>query len=114
MRGGGRAQVPYPYRPDADFAYLTGVRTPHALAAISSSAGRGHGAFTLFVPEPSPGLAQWDGAPLNAAAAEEVFGANAAFPMSQVLQTPTRLGPPLSSLLGTWPLPNPTEPIVAD
>ena len=106
MRGGGHAQVPYPYRPDADFAYLTGVRTPHALAAISSSAGRGQGAFTLFVPDPSPGLAQWEGAPLNAAAAEEVFGANAAFPMSQVHHTPRRLDAPLSAFSDTWPLAN--------
>lgn len=76
--------MPYPYRPDADFAYLTGVRSPHSLAAISSATGSGHGAFTLFVPEPSASLAQWEGLPLNAAAAEEVFGANAAFPLSQV------------------------------
>jgi len=76
--------VPYPYRPDADFAYLTGVRSPHSLAAISSATGSGHGAFTLFVPEPSASLAQWEGLPLNAAAAEEVFGANAAFPLSQL------------------------------
>lgn len=65
--------------------YLTGVRQPGMLAAISSSKGSGKGAFTLFVPDASQSEAQWNGPLLNTAAAEEVFGANAAFPMSQVL-----------------------------
>jgi Aminopeptidase P, N-terminal domain len=64
--------------------YLTGVRQPGILAAISSARGSGKGAFTLFVPDVSQAAAQWDGALLNNAAAEEVFGAHAAFPMSQV------------------------------
>lgn len=65
--------------------YLTGVRQPGALAAICSAEGSGQGAFTLFVPDASASAAQWEGPSLNTAAAEEVFGANAAFPMSQVL-----------------------------
>jgi Aminopeptidase P, N-terminal domain len=69
---------------EADIMYLTGVRQPGILAAISSARGSGKGAFTLFVPDASQAAAQWDGALLNNAAAEEVFGANAAFPMSQV------------------------------
>lgn len=76
--------VPYPYRPDANFLYLTGVRTPGSLAAISSAEGSGQGAFTLFVPEASASVAQWDGSRLNASAAEEIFGANSAFPMTQL------------------------------
>jgi hypothetical protein len=71
---------------EADIMYLTGVRQPGILAAISSARGSGKGAFTLFVPDASQAAAQWDGALLNNAAAEEVFGANAAFPMSQVLR----------------------------
>ncbi len=69
---------------DADLVYLTGLRQPGALAAISSAEGSGKGAFTLFVPDASSTAAQWEGPSVNAAAAEEVFGANAAFPMSQV------------------------------
>lgn len=80
--------VPYPYRPDVNFLYLTGVRTPGSLAAISSAEGSGQGAFTLFVPDSSPSVAQWEGPQLNAAAAEEIFGANSAFPMTQL---PSRL-----------------------
>lgn len=76
--------VPYPYRPDADMVYLTGVRQPGTLAAISSAEGSGKGAFTLFVPDASQSAMQWEGPPLNTAAAEEIFGANAAFPMSQL------------------------------
>lgn len=64
--------------------YLTGVRQPGTLAAISSAEGSGKGAFTLFVPDASQSATQWEGPPLNTAAAEEIFGANAAFPMSQV------------------------------
>lgn len=60
------------------------MRTSGSLAAISSAEGSGQGAFTLFVPDSSPSVAQWEGPQLNAAAAEEVFGANAAFPMTQV------------------------------
>lgn len=76
--------VPYPYRPDANFLYLTGVRTSGSLAAISSAEGSGQGAFTLFVPDPSQLTAQWEGPQLHTAAAQEIFGAHSAFPMSQL------------------------------
>lgn len=38
--------IPYPYRPDADLLYLTGLTQPSCIAAISSDAS-----LTLFVPE---------------------------------------------------------------
>lgn len=76
--------VPYPYRPDADFTYLTGIRQANVLAAVSSATGSGQGAYTLFVPDHSPNGELWEGSSISTAAAEGLFGANAAFPMSQL------------------------------
>lgn len=75
-----RAQViPYPYRQSADFLYLTGITQPYALAAVDSSRR-----YTLFVPDPDAWREQWDGARLGAEAAEAVFGADEALPLSKV------------------------------
>lgn len=48
--------IPYPYRQDADFLYLTGVCQP-GVALISQSC------FTLFVPNPDPQVTPSDAPP---------------------------------------------------
>jgi Aminopeptidase P, N-terminal domain len=50
-------------------------------------------AFTLFVPDFDPAKELWDGARLNCEAAVEVFGADAAFPLSEVRQADDWLEP---------------------
>lgn len=83
--------IPYPYRQSADFLYLTGVTQPYALAAIDSSQR-----YALFVPDRDSWREQWDGARLGVEAAEAVFGADEALPLSQVQP------PPCWVLLHCW------------
>ncbi|KAK9811610.1 hypothetical protein WJX72_006911 [[Myrmecia] bisecta] len=71
--------IPYPYRQDADFLYLTGIQQ-QAVAVIESAASGG--VYTLFVPQSEK--AQWDGARMNCDAAVDVFGADDAYPMTEL------------------------------
>ena len=81
--------IPHPYRPDADFAHFTGVTQPGCVAAIVAGGGGGGGLgrnhrFVLFVPDGDARAAAWDGAPVDARAATAAFGADDAWPMSEV------------------------------
>ena len=83
--------IPHPYRPDADFTHFTGVTQPGCIAAIvaggggGSDGGRGGGGrLILFVPDGDARAAAWDGAPLTPGAAVTYFGAEDAYPMSEV------------------------------
>ncbi|KAL6771209.1 ICP55 [Auxenochlorella protothecoides x Auxenochlorella symbiontica] len=81
--------IPYPYRQDADFLYLTGITQPGAVALITA----GQGDMVLFVTDPDETRERWDGARCSAAAATDVFGAVAAYPMSELpRQLPRMLG----------------------
>ncbi|KAK9822676.1 hypothetical protein WJX81_007251 [Elliptochloris bilobata] len=80
--------IPYPYRQDADFLYLTGI-TQQAVAVISAPSTPGEARYTLFVPKGSLERERWDGASLNCEAAVGVFGADEAYPVSEL---ETRLG----------------------
>ncbi|KAG2493917.1 hypothetical protein HYH03_007853 [Edaphochlamys debaryana] len=69
--------IPWPYRQDADFFYLTGLMQ-HGLALIS---GPRPGSpndvnYTLFIDAPNPTKERWDGATVSREAAREVFGAD--------------------------------------
>lgn len=72
--------IPFPYRPDADFLHLTGLAQPGAVAVVEA----GRGDLTLFYTDPDVHRERWDGARMGAAAAADVFGAAAAFPLSEV------------------------------
>lgn len=69
---------------NADFLYMTGVGQSGLLAAIKASPGGSSTTYTLFVPPATPERDIWDGERLNAEAAVELFGAHAAFPMTEV------------------------------
>lgn len=71
--------IPYPYRQSADFLYLTGIAQPCALAVVDSNRH-----YRLFVSDPDAWREQWDGVRLGAEAAAEVFGADEAYPLSQM------------------------------
>jgi hypothetical protein len=71
--------IPYPYRPGADFLYLTGVAQPYAVAVLDANRQ-----YSLFVADPDAWREQWDGQRLSPEAALEVFGADQAFPLSMV------------------------------
>ena len=52
--------VPYRYRQDSDFFYLTGFDEPEAVAVLVP--GRPQGEFVMFVRERDPVREAWDGA----------------------------------------------------
>jgi Xaa-Pro aminopeptidase len=73
--------IPYPYRQDADFHYLTGIIQPGPVATIQAN-----GKFTLFYPDRDSWRETWDGTRLSQDATLEYFGADEAFPLSEMPQ----------------------------
>jgi Xaa-Pro aminopeptidase len=74
--------VHHPFRPDSDFFYLTGFPEPEAVVVLVP--GRAHGEYILFCREKDPEKELWDGhrAGLQGAVAE--YGADDAFPISDL------------------------------
>ena len=74
--------VLYPFRPDSDFYYLTGFAEPEAVAVLMP--GRRQAQYILFCRERDPERETWDGrrAGLEGAVAE--YGADDAFPYSDL------------------------------
>jgi Xaa-Pro aminopeptidase len=73
--------IPYPYRQDADFQYLTGIIQSGPIATIQAN-----GKFSLFYPDRDAWRETWDGARLSQDATLEYFGADEAFPLSEMPQ----------------------------
>ncbi|KAG2448403.1 hypothetical protein HYH02_006295 [Chlamydomonas schloesseri] len=83
--------IPWPYRQDPDYYYLTGLNQ-HGLAIITSAraaagdqgpagaggggGGGGGGRFILFIDAPNAQRTKWDGAGVSREVAAEVFGAD--------------------------------------
>lgn len=74
--------VEYPYRPDSDFYYLTGFAEPEAVLVLIP--GRKHGEFILFCRERDPLLETWTGRRNGPERAGERFGAEDAFPITDI------------------------------
>jgi len=74
--------VHYPFRQSSDFTYLTGFPEPDALAVIAP--GRKDGAFVLFCRPKDPEREQWDGPRAGVEAAAGTYGADQAFPLSEL------------------------------
>ncbi len=74
--------VEYPYRPDSDFYYLTGFHEPEAVAVLVP--GRPQGEYVLFCREKHPEQEQWNGARAGLEGACDQFGADDAFPISDI------------------------------
>lgn len=71
--------IPYPYRQNADFHYMTGIIQPGCLATIN-----GRGEFIVFYPDEDDMRNTWTGPLLNKAAAVDFFDADEAVPMSRM------------------------------
>ncbi|URD72143.1 xaa-Pro aminopeptidase [Musa troglodytarum] len=69
--------VPYPFRQDADFLYITGCLQPGGIAVLSEECG-----LCMFMPDPDPHDAVWQGQVAGVEAALEFFKADKAFPLS--------------------------------
>lgn len=72
----------YPYRQDSDFYYLTGFPEPEALAVIIP--GREQGQFILFCRENDPEKEIWHGRRAGLEGACEQYGADDAFPITDI------------------------------
>ncbi|MCW8829062.1 MAG: Xaa-Pro aminopeptidase [Gammaproteobacteria bacterium] len=74
--------VEYPYRPDSDFYYLTGFPEQEAVAVLVP--GRDHGEYLLFCRENDPQMETWNGRRAGLEGAMERYGADDAFPISDI------------------------------
>jgi Xaa-Pro aminopeptidase len=74
--------VKYHYRPDSDFYYLTGFAEPEAVAVLIP--GRAQAEYVLFVRERDPTRETWDGRRAGPEGATRDYGADDAFPISDI------------------------------
>jgi Xaa-Pro aminopeptidase len=74
--------VEYAYRQDSDFYYLTGFDEPESVAVLVP--GREHAEYILFVRERDPARETWDGRRAGPAGARRAFGADDAFPITDI------------------------------
>ncbi|MCW8827165.1 MAG: Xaa-Pro aminopeptidase [Gammaproteobacteria bacterium] len=74
--------VDHQYRPDSDFFYLTGFEEPEAVAVLIP--GREPGEFIIFCRERDPKMETWDGYRAGLEGAREIYGADDAFPITDI------------------------------
>lgn len=74
--------VYYPYRPDSDFFYLTGFPEPEAVLVLVPD--RPQGEYILFCREKDPEQETWHGRRAGLEGACEQYGADDAFPISDL------------------------------
>ena len=74
--------VEYAYRPDSDFFYLTGFAEPESVAVLVP--GRPQGEYILFVRDRDPARETWDGRRAGPDGAMRDFGADDAFPITDI------------------------------
>lgn len=72
----------YAFRQDSDFYYLTGFNEPEAVVVLIP--GREHGAYVLFCRERDPTRELWDGYRAGQDGACQDYGADDAFPISDL------------------------------
>lgn len=72
----------YPYRPDSDFFYLTGLAEPQAVAVLIP--GRPQAEYVLFLRERDPARETWDGRRAGPEGAVSEYGADDAFPIVDI------------------------------
>lgn len=76
------SDVLYHYRPDSDFFYLSGFAEPESVAVLIP--GRPHGEYVLFVRDRDVTRETWDGRRAGPEGAVRDFGADDAFPISDI------------------------------
>ncbi len=74
--------VEHVYRPDSDFTYLTNFPEPEAIAVLIP--GRKQGQFVIFCRERDPEMETWNGRRAGLEGAMEKYGADDAFPITDV------------------------------
>lgn len=71
--------VPYTFRQDADYLYITGCQQPGGVAVLSNDCG-----LCIFMPDPDPQEVTWQGHIAGVDAALDVFKAEKAFPIHKM------------------------------
>ncbi|KAK1277035.1 hypothetical protein QJS04_geneDACA015875 [Acorus gramineus] len=71
--------VPYTFRQDADYHYVTGCIQPGGIAVLSHECG-----LCMFMPDSDPHDVIWQGEVAGVEAALSTFGAEKAFPISSI------------------------------
>jgi Xaa-Pro aminopeptidase len=74
--------VEYAYRQDSDFHYLTGFDEPESVAVLVP--GREQAEYILFVRDRDPARETWEGRRAGPAGARRTYGADDAFPITDV------------------------------
>jgi Xaa-Pro aminopeptidase len=74
--------IEYAYRQDSHFYYVSGFAEPDAVAVLVP--GRAHAEYLLFVRERDPLRESWDGARAGTEGAVEFYGADDAFPITDI------------------------------
>lgn len=74
--------VDYQFRADSDFYYLTHFPEPEAVAVLVP--GRVHGEFILFCRDKNPEKEIWEGRRAGVEGAQELYGADDAFPIDDI------------------------------
>ncbi len=74
--------VEYAYRQDSDFHYLTGFGEPESVAVLVP--GREQAEYILFVRDRDPARETWDGRRAGPAGARRTYGADDAFPITDM------------------------------
>jgi len=74
--------IEYAYRQDSHFYYLSGFPEPDAVAVLVP--GRAHAEYLLFVREHDALRESWDGARAGTEGAVEFYGADDAFPITDI------------------------------
>lgn len=78
--------VPYLYRQDADYLYITGCQQPGGVAVLGHECG-----LCMFMPETSPHDATWQGHIAGADAALEIFKAEESYSIKKLPQILSRM-----------------------
>lgn len=78
--------VPYNFRQDADYLYITGCQQPGGVAVLGHDCG-----LCMFMPEQSPQDALWQGETAGVDAALQIFKADLAYPISRLPQILSRM-----------------------
>lgn len=81
--------VPHDFRQDSNFFYLTGFPEPDAVAVITPDHPEGD--YTLFVRPRDPELEAWNGYRAGTDGAMSQYGADQAYPISELDEVLTRL-----------------------
>lgn len=76
------ADVLYHYRPDSDFHYVSGFGEPEAVAVLVP--GRAAAEYVLFVRDRDPTRETWDGRRAGPEGATSQYGADDAFPITDI------------------------------